>query len=218
MKLKVLIFSIFSLYLFPALADVSNVQKEQFMQPSESMQIFLDGCRIMKESIADHNSTLLSNASEMFEAIGVSELPPENFTIEDFTVASLTNPEIQFTSDGCDLIKISDFILIDREPIESLRSIGLPDELNVISRSIAPGANVKFTLEGAGNMEMAVPALIDGSLQIEVETDEGPVPVVFITDNNVPFASWQMSEELSPFVISVSNPTDKKVSFAIALK
>ena len=201
-----------------ALCAVVALESGQISAQSElpePIRIFGESAGLMMTGIASHNRDDLSDAAEMLGSLKCSNM--DEYDIEERNPGDLTPPEVVFTDSYCDFIKKSNFEIVAINDLDFMRSSAKPNLL-LVSQGIRAGGEVTFTFLGAADMALGIAAsapstlrysLIYGSQQIDVKTDD---------TGYFNSAIWQMEDDDEPFSITISNPSDKTVSFSIALE
>lgn len=157
----------------------------------------------------------LVDAAEIFGEIEAADYT--EFAVESNRATDVTLPTVRFDAKYCDLLRIAKFDPVKIDKLETLRATGMDTELLVINRDIAPGGNASFTFNGADQMNLLFVSTQPGALTYTVTAEGKEIPIEK-TDDYSAFTSWGMGPELSAIKVSVANPTDKAVSFAIVFE
>lgn len=185
---------------------------------SEEMLLFIENCDVLLHAISDKDKYLIADASEAFEELGVIELEESDFSLSVSSPNAIGLPDIQFCSEYCDLLRSTDFVIVEREPLSLLRA-NMPDAVSIVSRSISPQTSAIFTFQGQGEMEMVVPSDNPEILSVELIYDNSSITLSTEDQTIFPFSSWRFNDEqLHSFSVKLTNNSDKKISFAIALR
>lgn len=184
---------------------------------SPQMESFICSSQLLQKGIENRDRILIEDASEEFHMVESEELRiGEDFQMKCNDPNLIRNPEIIFNKEFCDSIEKNNFILVERDPLMIMREIpGNENVLNLISRSILPGGEAVFSISGEGRMEMVVPMSIVGGLKVELNANGEKIPLE--ADNTFPYIAWELEPDSPTFEVIVSNPTEDKISFCIAV-
>ena len=199
-----------SLFIFPSFAIKAQL--------SEEMDIFLQSCNLLNQGIQQKEEALLSDAAEGFGDIGVIELEESGYNISPQSVKFVMLPSVQYNDEFCDELRKTQFEIIERAPLAVNRAIQSYEPINTVSRSIAPNSSVSLSMEGSGDMEISLPSNYPEILTFDVTCDDKSITVEKDLKSGFPYAKWEMGMNPEPFTVTITNPSNERVSFAIAVK
>lgn len=181
---------------------------------SEKMSNFREGALILIEGIANADKYALTDASELLEKANPEEL--DNVSFSESRTGALTDPLVLFTSGFCDTLRKNNFTLVPLNPLEQLRQI--QGDVITVTRSLAPGAEAVFSFEGADSMQLVTACTTPSALQTVITAEAGEIAPAADAEGFTSQAVWNLPSDGASFSITVKNPTDKPLSFVIALQ
>lgn len=188
-------------------------------QLSDEMAIFLQSCSFLNHGIELNDEALLADAAEGFGEVGVLELEESKVKIEATSQKAVKLPEIQYNAEFIDILRKANFEIVERAPLAVDRSILDTDLISTVSRSIGPNETLTIFFSGYGEMEVSLPSQSPGELTLEIESEGKPVNVNTDAPSGFPYAVWNIDGNSdAPISVKVNNPSDKRVSFAVAMK
>lgn len=209
----------FSHFIIPTLLSSAIVSIQAQTIPTDNdMAVYIESCSLINQGITNHDEASLADASEGLGHLSVIELEDGDFNISTPDPDCIKLPLVQYNLEFCDELRKSNFEIVEREPLAVIRAIDISDVINTISRSIAPGGKATFSFSGSGEMIVAIPASEKNVLDISIKSGNDDISLTH-SDLGIPFAAWEVDEASdSNCSVTVSNPSDRIVSFAIALK
>lgn len=181
----------------------------------ESLEYFKQAALLMLDGISNNNRESLTDASELFSAINAEEMSDIEFEVSN--PAALASPLVQFNSEYCDLVRKANFELVRLDPLDTMRALGT--ETMKVSRDIAPGAKVSFSIEGADEIAMLMVSHTPGALRYSIDTDSnGAIEVVTDREGYTSHALWNNGPQEGRITVTVENPGETQVSFAIVMQ
>ena len=208
---------IFQLAVLLAMCIAAHVEiKAQSNQLSDEMSLFLQSCQLLNQGIVAKDEALVADAAEGFGDLNIVEL--EEYNVDITPTSSLTFPTQQYNSEFCDELRKSQFVIIERAPLAVNRTLMDDATINTISRNLSPASEVKLTMKGAGEMELSLTAADPDALQLMVTTGGKEIEVSKDSSTGFYFAKWDIDTDEEDFSVTISNPGDTPVAFAVAVK
>lgn len=181
---------------------------------SDNMLKFRQACLQLREGLAKHDKYILMDASEAFKAI--ETVPFEEYELlSQSPQKALGKPIMQFNDSYCDELVKNGFNLIELDDLTAMRGAM---ELQTLGASIAAGGKVSFKSSGCENCSLMVVSEDNRKLKVTLTANGVEQPVVSENDGTVNWVNWTLPEELTEFSFTVENPSDKTVSFVIAVE
>lgn len=179
----------------------------------ETLEVFAISSNLLVNAVSSADETLLLDAHEGFASLEAEETL--DYVLTQKRPGDLCKADIQFNEDFCTELRKNNFKLVELDPLSFTRRI--EPGLLTITGAVSPGGCLVYSLEGTDDMALGIAESIPGALSVSVSSNGAETAVAETSEGNVRFLEWMMPADITPFSITLENPSDEKISFTIAM-
>lgn len=209
---------IFLLFISSLLPEVLSAQEKlETGQLNDKMILFRDACLTERKALAEKNQLTMGKALNLFNSLRTAGF--KYSLVSQSQDDALGKAIVQYSSEFCKFMMTNDFSMIKLSDLSAMRDIQAHPDLLTDYFSLKPDSSVIISIPFGGDCAMMVVSETGLPLSVTSSIDGKPLAFHSEEQGTVNWQTWTLPKfPRTVMEFRIENPSDKEVSFTIAVQ